>query len=247
MAAKFKIAVLYSDESLLIVNKPAGIPTLPDGYVAEQPDLVALLTSQHGALWVVHRLDRETSGVLALARNEAAHRALNTQFESRDVAKVYHAIVNGHPAWDERSIAAPLRPDADRYHRTLVDHEAGKPAVTHCRVLERFGHGALRLTLIEARPETGRTHQIRVHLMTLGFPVAVDALYSTDAPVYLSAIKRQYRGDAEDEQPLLGRLGLHALQLTLRHPVSDTEVTFEAPYPKDIAATLNQLRKHAAI
>ena len=245
MGTRPKVNILFSDHALLVVNKPAGVPTLPDGYDAGNPDLVALLESEFGHLWVVHRLDRETSGVIVLARDEESHRALNTQFESRVVTKVYHALVNGNPAWTERTIAAPLRPDADRHHRTLIDPENGKPAVTAFRVLERFGHGDARYALVEARPETGRTHQIRVHLMALGTPVAVDALYGSPTPILLSAIKKQYRGDVETERPLLDRLGLHASLLEIQHPFTGNMLQIEAPYPKDIAATLNQLRKHA--
>ena len=111
--------------------------------------------------------------------------------------------------------------------------------------MERFARGAHRYTLIEALPETGRTHQIRVHLMTLGSPVAVDALYGQKTPILLSMIKRNYRGDVDEEFGLLERLGLHAFQLSIFHPETGVEMRFEAPYPKDITATLNQLRKHA--
>lgn len=246
MRLRPKVPILFADDAILVVSKPAGVPTLPDGYKANVSDLVALLEPEFGHLWVVHRLDRETSGVIVLARDEAAHKALNTQFEYRDVTKVYHALVRGNPSWDERAISAPLRVDADSRHRTVIDVEDGKAATTAFRVLERFGRGALRLALMEARPETGRTHQIRVHLTSLGMPVAVDALYGTGAPILLSTIKRQYRGDVEDEHPLLDRLGLHAFQLSLQHPRNGEVMAFEAPYPKDIAAALKQLRKHAS-
>jgi RluA family pseudouridine synthase len=228
----------------VVVNKPAGLPTLPDGYEAASLHLVEALKPEFGALWVVHRLDRETSGVIALARNEEAHRSLNAQFESHKVSKVYHALVSGNPIWEQRTIAAPLRADGDRHHRTVIDAEGGKPATTTFRVLQRFGRGATRYALVEARPETGRTHQIRVHLAALGTPVAVDALYGTGAPILLSALKHQYRGAADTERPLLERLGLHAYQLTLCHPFTGKSMQFEAPYPKDFAATLNQLCKH---
>ncbi len=245
MCAKLRMPVVYEDEQLLVVNKPAGLPSLPDGYEPEAPDLTAVLRNAYGDLGVVHRLDRETSGVIALARNEQAHQALNDQFEARRVTKVYHALVTGSPVWDERSISAPLVVDADRHHRTIIDQEAGKPSETAFQVLERFGRGTRRYTLVEARPLTGRTHQIRVHLAALGVPVAVDALYGSATPIRLSEFKRDYRGDVEEERPLLGRLGLHALKLTLQHPVTGEAMTFEAPYAKDFSATLNQLRKHA--
>jgi RluA family pseudouridine synthase len=246
MSTQSRLPILFEDESILVISKPAGLLSLPDGYDPDAPDLLAVLQPSFGDLWIVHRLDRETSGVIVLARNESAHAALNNQFENRQVKKVYHAITNGNPIWNERSISAPLRIDADRYHRTLIDQEVGKPAETSFKVLERFGRQAKRYTLVEASPLTGRTHQIRVHLAALGFPVAVDALYGTKTPIMLSDIKRGYRGDPETERPLLDRLGLHAFRLTLQHPKTGETLTFEAPYSRDIAATLNQLRKHAS-
>ena len=246
MSTQTRLPVLFEDESMLAVNKPAGLLSLPDGYIPDAPDLLTVLQPSFGDLWIVHRLDRETSGVVVLARNEKAHAALNGQFETRQVSKVYHALVSGNPIWTERSISAPLRVDADRYHRTLIDQDEGKPAETSFKVLERFGRQSKRYTLVEAHPLTGRTHQIRVHLAALGVPVAVDALYGTKTPIMLSDIKRGYRGDPETERPLLDRLGLHACQLTVQHPVTGEPITFEAPYSRDIAATLNQLRKHAA-
>ncbi len=246
MSTQTRLPILFEDESMLAVNKPAGLLSIPDGYIPDAPDLLTALQPSFGDLWIVHRLDRETSGVVVLARNEKAHAALNSQFENRQVSKIYHALVNGNPVWTERSISAPLRVDADRYHRTLIDQEAGKPAETSFKVLERFGRQFKRYTLVEARPLTGRTHQIRVHLTALGVPVAVDTLYGTKTPIMLSDIKRGYRGDPETERPLLDRLGLHACQLTVQHPLSGETITIEAPYSRDIAATLNQLRKHAA-
>jgi RluA family pseudouridine synthase len=245
MGSKIKVPVLFADEALLVVNKPAGLTSLPDGYDGDSPHLVDVLKPEFGRLWIVHRLDRDTSGVIALARDEVAHQSLNAQFESRAVHKVYHALVVGHPSWNERTISAPLLVDADRHHRTIVDDAEGKPAVTSVRVLERFGRGKLRFTLVEAMPETGRTHQIRVHLAALGIPVAADKLYGNGRPILLSSFKSDYRGDLEEERPILGRVGLHAFRLGLTHPVTGEPAQFEAPYPKDFGATLNQLRKHA--
>jgi RluA family pseudouridine synthase len=248
MKSKLDLPVLYVDDDLLVVSKPSGLPTLPDGYDADSPFLAGLLEPAYGPVWVVHRLDRDTSGVVVLARNAEAHRALNEQFQEREVAKVYHALVAGHPVWQERDVSAPLRIDADRHHRTLVDLEAGKPSVTRFRALEQFLSGSLRFTLVEAMPRSGRMHQIRVHLVTLGLPVVADRLYGDGQPLLLSSIKGKYRlhADEEEERPLLGRLGLHALRVAISHPADGQTRVFEAPYPKDFAAALNQLRKHAA-
>ena len=246
MKLKADVAVLYQDPDLLVVSKPSGLPTVPDGYDADSPYLAGLLEPSFGQLWVVHRLDRDTSGLVVLARSADTHRALNQQFQEHDVDKVYHALVLGDPVWNDRTVSAPLRIDADRQHRTIVDIESGKPSVTQFRVLERFAAPVVRYALIQAMPKTGRMHQIRVHLGTLGMAVAGDALYGQGEPIFLSAIKRRYRTGEEPEQPLMGRLGLHALRITIVHPATGEAHTFVAPYPKDFTATLNQLRKHTA-
>lgn len=231
--------LLYSDEELLVIGKPAGLPTLPDGYDPAAPNVKDLFSDAFGPLWIVHRLDRETSGILAFARTPGAHRALNTQFETRRVAKLYHALIKGSPGWDERVVKLRLRPDGDRQHRTVIDPRKGKTAVTHLKILERYrGY-----SLVEARPETGRTHQIRVHLSAVGFPIAADAVYGDGAHIILSQVKPGYRPGKGEERPLLGRLGLHAWSLELEHPVSNEKVLFQASYPKDFGAAVTQLRK----
>jgi tRNA pseudouridine32 synthase / 23S rRNA pseudouridine746 synthase len=214
------VPVLWFDDTLLAANKPAGLPTLPDGYDPSAPHLVKVLQPAFGRLWIVHRLDRITSGVIVLARTAEAHRALNLQFDGRQVAKVYHALAAGAPAWDTQTVDLPLRVDGDRRHRTVIDRQRGKPALTHFRMLERFP----ACVLVEARPETGRTHQIRAHLAALGHPLVADALY----------------GGASDD--IIDRPPLHAWSLTIAHPTTGESLRFEAPYPDDLALALSRLR-----
>lgn len=237
-----KLSILFEDDLHIVVDKPAGIAVIPERFATDAPDMVGLMRERFGEVLVVHRLDRETSGVLLFARTPEAHRALNSQFEKSTVGKVYHALVTGAPLWEERAVDLPLRVSGDRRHRTIVDPGRGKPSRTDYRVLERLGP----YSWVEARPETGRTHQIRVHLAAVGAPIAVDPLYGSDEPVMLSAFKRGYTPTARGERPLLDRLGLHASALTFQHAESGADVTVEAPLPKDLSATLNQLRKHAA-
>jgi RluA family pseudouridine synthase len=212
--------ILHADDLLLIINKPAGLPVLPDGWEPDAPYLVKLLEEEHGKIWVVHRLDKITSGVMVFARTPEAHRALNIQFERHEAHKVYHAIVNGTPVWEEHTARHPLRANVGHNHRTVVDMKQGKRAETHFRVIQREQTWAL----IEASPKTGRTHQIRVHLSALGHPILGDVLYGalpTD---------------------LIARPALHAFSLTFNHPSSGKPLTFTAPYPQDIARVLRQNR-----
>ena len=215
------LTILYQDDSLLAVNKPAGLPTLPDGYHRAAPCLIDLLNQQFDRVWVVHRLDRDTSGVIVFAHTAEVHRALNLAFDSREVHKVYHAIVSGTPEWNDYVIDLPLRPDGERRHRTVIDRVHGNPAVTRVRVLERFA----RHTLIEAQPTTGRTHQIRAHLAALDLPLIGDGLYGS-----------------KDVTPLISRTALHARSIEFTHPVTYEVLSLSAPYPNDFISALAQLQ-----
>jgi len=214
--------IIYSDPDLLIVNKPAGIPVLPDGWDKDAPYLVRLLQEQFSPLWVVHRLDKITGGVIAFARTAEAHRALNIQFERHEAQKVYHAVCAGLPPWEEHVARHKLRLNVGHSHRTVVDNGRGIPAETAFKVIARYADSAL----LECRPTTGRTHQIRVHAYALGYPLLGDSLYS--AP----------------PTDLIARPAHHALSLTLTHPQTGQRMTFEAPYPADFIHALKSVGRN---
>jgi 23S rRNA pseudouridine1911/1915/1917 synthase len=237
---KPKIAYLYEDEEIIVVNKPAGLLSVPDRFDADKPHLSGLLQRRYGRVWTVHRLDRQTSGLLVFARTEDAHRHLSRQFQGRSVKKTYLALLDGCMTDNSGTIDRPVAEHPTKAGQMMVAKK-GKQAVTHYRVAERFQH----FTLAEAVIETGRTHQIRVHMEALGYPLAVDELYGRRSAFYLSEVKkRNYRlGKLEEERPLMSRLSLHAWKLSLQHPATEAPINFEAPLPKDFSAVLKQIRK----
>jgi RluA family pseudouridine synthase len=211
--------ILFADEDILVVDKPAGIQVMPGGWDGEEKDLIDLLKQRFGHVWNVHRLDKGTSGVMVFALNPEAHRNLSVQFEQHEVSKVYHAIAAGSPGWMEKTCNLPLRLDAGHRHRTVVDATKGKPASTSFRLLNRF----ITACLLEAVPSTGRTHQIRAHAQSLGHPLLGDALY----------------GSIQND--LIGRPALHAWSLAFRHPSGGEQRQYHAPYPEDFQLVLQQL------
>lgn len=211
--------IIHVDEHILILNKPAEIPVLPDGWEKDSPYLVKMLEEEFGKMWVVHRLDKITSGVMVFARDAESHRALNLQFENHEVEKVYHAIVEGNPKWEEKTAKHPLRVNVGHKHRTVVDDRNGKPSETRFRLRKLYQSSAL----VEAMPTTGRTHQVRVHAKALGHPLVGDVLY----------------GAAESK--IIARPALHAWSLTFTHPITHERLTFKAEYPQDFATALKLL------
>lgn len=240
MARKTNPEILHADETVLVVAKPAGLLSIPDRYKPELPNLQRQLQEQFTDVWTVHRLDRDTSGIMIFARTEEAHRHLSQQFEHREVRKTYLAFVDGKPAAESGEINSPLAPHPNKKGRMVVDAR-GKEALTYYRVEEAFQHAAL----LEVDIRTGRTHQIRVHLASIGAPLLVDPVYGKRDAFYLSEIKRQkYNLNKHgEERPLVKRLTLHAHSLTVVHPRTGDTLSREAPLPKDLRALLRQLQK----
>ncbi|HZP60081.1 MAG TPA: RluA family pseudouridine synthase [Opitutaceae bacterium] len=231
--------ILHQDDALLAFDKPAGLLVAPDRWDKSRENLMALVHARFGpGVANVHRLDAATSGLLLCAQTKPALDFLTGQFQARTVGKIYHAFVAGQPALDEFTVELALGPDERQPGRMRMVKKGGQAAVTSFRVLERFRGCAW----LECRPLTGRTHQIRVHLAATGTPVLGDAFYGDEAPLLLSSFKRGYKG-RETERPLLARLGLHASELTLLHPLSRERVTLQAPLPHAFAVALKYLRK----
>lgn len=233
--------LLHADEHLLVVQKPAGLLTIPDRIHPERDNLLGLLQRKFERVMTVHRLDRETSGILCFARNEEAHRNLSIQFEKHTVDKFYHALLDGVLHHDEGEIDKPIG-EHPVIPGKMITSNSGKPSLTFYRALERFNN----FTLVEALIKTGRTHQIRVHFQSIGYPLAVDALYGRRDAFLLSEIKgKKYKTGkyTDEERPLMSRTTLHASRLRLDHPATGERLQFTTELPKDFAALLNQLRK----
>jgi RluA family pseudouridine synthase len=231
--------IIYEDDTIIAVNKASGIAVGGDRWDEAKQRLDILIGSiAGGKIFTVHRIDSETSGLVVFAKTEAAHRSLSLAFEGREVRKRYIAIVCGRPAWQETECDLPLVPNGNKRHMTIIDKYRGKKSLTRFVLLGSAGN----YSVLEARPVTGRTHQIRVHAAALGFPVACDSLYGSGKPVPLSAIKKNWRGDPFEEKPLLARLGLHALSLEL--PMTQLHsFNFFAPLSRDMSALITQMEK----
>jgi RluA family pseudouridine synthase len=221
------VDIQHVDDAIIVLNKPAELPVLPDGWQQDAPYLVRMLEEQFRdksqdtgtGIWIVHRLDKGTSGVMVFARTAEAHRDLNIQFEHHEAEKTYHAVLVGVPPWDEKIANHPLRMNVGHKHRTAVDPRHGKPAETRFTVLRHYKFHAL----IEAQLMTGRTHQIRAHAYALGYPLLGDALYGA--------------GPAQ----MIDRPALHAYSLTIMNPHTGQRETYTAPYPADFTRVLERL------
>ncbi|HAI76972.1 MAG TPA: RNA pseudouridine synthase [Microscillaceae bacterium] len=233
----FAQLIVFENDDYILVNKPPRFPTLHERSDPDKQSILEMARDYCADAQVCHRLDKETSGILAIAKNAEAYRHLSLQFEHRQVAKIYHAVVHGIHDFDYISVNLPILPL--KTGLVKIDYQEGKEAQTFFKTLEAFKQHSL----VECRPLTGRMHQIRIHLSILKAPIVGDKQYG-GRDVFLSQIKRGFNLKKNtEEQPLIQRFALHAqcLEFTL---LDNTPLQAVAPYPKDIDALLKQLRKN---
>jgi 23S rRNA pseudouridine1911/1915/1917 synthase len=236
-----KIELIHEDEDLLIMNKPSFLLSIPDRN-NEKQSMLGLLREKYERVFTVHRLDFETSGLICFAKNEHAHQSLSVQFEKRQTIKIYHAIVEGRMMQQEGIIDLSITEDLANKGKMKIARD-GKPSLSEYRLLERFRH----FSYVEINLKTGRTHQARVHMKAIGFPMAVDKDYGNKEAFYLSQIKKKFKeGKWEEEQPMVSHTTLHAYSLTFTHPSTHALVTYTAPLRKDMSVMLKYLREFDA-
>lgn len=231
--------ILYEDDHLIAVNKPPRLLTLPDRFHPDKANLYRHLQDRFPSIFIIHRLDRDTSGLLLFAKTPEAHAAMSKQFEEHKVKKTYLALLQGRILPEEGTIDRPIivHPAGDGRMTTA---SKGKASVSHYKVEQYFKS----FSWVSVRIESGRTHQIRVHMAYLKHPLAVDPLYGGAEGVFLSSFKEHYREPrSHEEQPLIDRVPLHAAKLAFNHPITGVPLLLEAPLPKDLRAVLRQLER----
>lgn len=236
---KNKPEIIAETDHWIALNKPSGLLSIPDRMQSE-PSLKDWLNEKYGKVWIVHRLDKFTSGLIVFAKDEETHKLLSKQFEDRSVEKFYLGLVNGTLMNKEGSVDAPIMEHSLK-KGTYIINTKGKASLTDYKVLEEHG----QYSWLQFQIHTGRTHQIRVHMKHIGHPIVCDDVYGSEAPILLSSIKRKKFKLAkaeEEERPLLNRLALHAWKLRFTD-VDGKEIVLEAPLSKDLRALLQQFEK----
>jgi 23S rRNA pseudouridine955/2504/2580 synthase/23S rRNA pseudouridine1911/1915/1917 synthase len=236
---KNRIDIIAETDQWIALNKPSGMLSIPDREQSE-PSLKDFLNEKYGKVWIVHRLDKYTSGLILFAKDEITHKYLSQQFEERTIEKYYVGLVQGKLVQPKGSIDQPILEHGGRKGYYIINQK-GKASLTDYEVLQEFG----QYSWMQFRIHTGRTHQIRVHMKHIGHPIVCDDLYGDPTPVLLSSIKRKKfklsKAD-EEERPLLSRLALHAWKLKFTDQQGET-VALEAPVSKDVKALLQQFEK----
>lgn len=230
--------IIEDTNDWIALNKPSGLLSIPDRE-GKDISLKKLLIEKYGNIFTVHRLDKDTSGLIVFAKNEATHKHLSAQFEARQTEKIYLGLVVGSLAEKNGSIDAPIAEHPVKKGLMTI-HRKGKESLSEYEVLEDFKI----FSWLQFQIHTGRTHQIRVHAKHIGHPVVCDDLYGDGKPILLSSLKHKFKLSKNEleERPILNRLGLHASSLQFE-TTNNEIIKLEAPLPKDLKALLQQLRK----
>lgn len=235
---KISELIVYENDDFVALNKPSGLLSIPDRE-GKDVSLKILLKEKYGNIFTVHRLDKDTSGIIVFAKNESAHKYLSIQFEGRQTKKIYQGLVIGSLTEKKGSMDAAIAEHPAK-NGTMIVHRNGKESLTDYEVLEDFGI----YSHLQFQIHTGRTHQIRVHMKDIGHPVVCDNLYGDGKPILVSSLKSKFKlaKNVEEERPILNRLALHSWLLSFKD-VNGKVIELEAQLPKDMRATLQQLAK----
>jgi 23S rRNA pseudouridine955/2504/2580 synthase/23S rRNA pseudouridine1911/1915/1917 synthase len=248
---KLKIEILFENQNFLVINKPAGLRVIPDRWIPSLPNLKDILQNRlqksdaqpSKEIYIIHRIDFETSGLVLIALTKNMHRLMNELFLKKQIEKTYLAIVHGHPSEVEGTIDLPIQENTSK--KTMQIDKRGQASLTKYKLLEKYCH----FSLLEVKPKTGRTHQIRIHLREIGCPLAIDTLYGKPATeINISHLKRNVRiKQNEMPHPLIKRLTLHAAKIAFKDPLTGKNHSFEAPLPKDFWGLLKALHKYNSV
>ncbi len=230
--------IIFETDEFVAINKPSGLLSIPDRE-GKEDSLKSLLQEKYAQVFTVHRLDKDTSGLIIFAKNETAHRHLSMQFEERQTEKIYNGLVLGSPTNQTGTINLPLAENTVTKGMMII-HRRGKESITDYEVVENFG----AYSWMKFRIHTGRTHQIRVHMKDMGHPIVCDELYGDGKPLLLSSLKSRFKLSKNEleERPILNRLALHASKLSFAD-LGGEKITLEAGLHKDLKASLQQLNK----
>ncbi len=230
--------IIAENENWIALNKPSGLLSIPDRE-GKEVSLKSLLIEKYKDIYTVHRLDKDTSGLIVFAKNLTTHKHLSLQFEQRQTKKIYPGLVTGSLPDEKGSIDSAIAEHPAK-NGTMIIHRNGKESLTDFEVLEDFGI----YSLIQFQIHTGRTHQIRVHMKDYGHPIVCDELYGDGKPILISSLKKKFNLSKNEleERPILGRLALHSFQLGFKD-IDGKTIELEAELPKDMRATFQQLRK----
>jgi RluA family pseudouridine synthase len=237
--------IIFEDEDFIALNKPSGMLAIPDRFDEKKENLYALLTEKFGKIWIVHRLDKDTSGVIVFAKTPEAHRDLSMKWEEGEVSKRYNALLTGEPKEEKGKIRLAIAPLKKKKGVMVVDKKRGKKSITNYKIIEKFkGY-----TLVEAVPKTGRTHQLRVHFAYIGCPIAGDTLYNRPEAMKESGVRNPGSGVKEKSKISnlkskieFDRLMLHAISLSFIHYRKGEPVELEAPIPESMKTAITKLR-----